>query len=184
MLTTKEQLVLDELISCNFSDAPDEPKISDTIADIPKRELELIFQSLENKGLIKLKPYVDGGYHISLTYDGLSYKEVMATSSTPTTINNFYAPINNSAVANSGNISINNGTDFQAIREYIQQQSISPEEKEKLNEVVTYVETLIENEVPLKKNILSKFGDILSKHSSIATLLIKVILIYLTGLKL
>lgn len=62
-------------------------------------------------------------------------------------------------------------------------QSLSAEEREKIIEAVTYVETLIENDVPLKKNFLTKFSDTLAKHSNIAEMLLKLILKYL-GLSL
>lgn len=94
-------------------------------------------------------------------------------------MNNFNAPITNSAVANSGSVSINNGATIQEIKDFIQQQSLSQEEKLKLNEVVTYVEALIESDTHLKKNFLSKFSDILAKHSNIAEMLIKLVLKYL-----
>ena len=130
--------------------------------------------------IIKMKSYTDGGYRVSLTYEGLSYKETEALSYSKTTIvNNFNAPITNSAVANSGSVSINNGTTMQEIKDFIQQQSLSQEEKLKLNEVVTYVEALIESDTHLKKNFLSKFSDVLAKHSNIAEMLIKLVLKYL-----
>lgn len=108
----------------------------------------------------------------------------MLATSQSTIVNNFNAPITNSAVANSGPVSISNGITVQEIKDFIQQQSLSHEEKTKLNEVVTYVETLIENDTPLKKNFLAKFSDILAKHSNIAEMIMKLLIHYLTGLSL
>lgn len=184
MLTAKEKLVLDELISLYSTDETISAKYADSIAGISGHELSLIFQALSNKGLIQMKPYTDGGHRVSLTYEGLSYKENESLSSNATTvINNFNAPITNSAVANSGSVSVNNGLTMQELKEFIQQQSLSAEEREKIIEAVAYVETLIENDVPLKKNFLTKFSDTLAKHSNIAEMLLKLILKYL-GLSL
>lgn len=185
MLTNKEKAVLDELISLHSTDNPISTECSDNIAGISSGELGLIFHALANKGFIKLKTYTDGNYQISLTYEGLSYKEtVLLATSQSTIVNNFNAPITNSAVANSGPVSISNGITVQEIKDFIQQQSLSHEEKTKLNEVVTYVETLIENDTPLKKNFLAKFSDILAKHSNIAEMIMKLLVHYLTGLSL
>lgn len=185
MLTNKEKIVLDELITLHTTDNSIPCEATDSIAGISHNELGLIFHALSNKGLIKMKSYTDGGYRISLTYEGLSYKETEVPSSSKTTIvNNFNAPITNSAVANSGSVSINNGATIQEIKDFIQQQSLSPEEKLKLNEVVTYVEALIESDTPLKKNFLAKFSDILAKHSNIAEMLMKIFIHYFTGLSL
>lgn len=185
MLTNKEKIVLDELIALHTADNSISCEATDNIAGISHNELGLIFRALSNKGLIKMKLYTDGSYRISLTYEGLSYKETEALSSSKTTIvNNFNAPITNSAVANSGPVSISNGITVQEIKDFIQQQSLSQEEKLKLNEVVTYVETLIENDTPLKKNFLAKFSDILAKHSNIAEMIMKLLVHYLTGLSL
>lgn len=180
MLTNKEKIVLDELITLRTADNSISCETTGNIAGISGNELGLIFRALSNKGLIKMKLYTDGEYRVSLTYEGLSYKETEALSSSKTTIvNNFNAPITNSAVANSGSVSINNGATMQEIKDFIQQQSLSQEEKLKLNEVVTYVEALIESDTHLKKNFLSKFSDILTKHSNIAEMLIKLVLKYL-----
>lgn len=185
MLTAKEKLVLNELISIYSTDKTSPSAHDNTIAGISGQELNLIFQALSNKGLIKMKSYTDGSHRISLTYEGLSYKENESLSaSTTTVINNFNAPITNSAVANSGSVSVNNGLTIQEIKDFIRQQSLSTEERERINEAVTYVETLIENDVPLKKNFLSKFSDILAKHSNIAEMLMKLLIKYLTGLSL
>lgn len=52
--------------------------------------------------------------------------------------------------------------------------------KDEAKKVVTYIETLAENDAPLKKGVFSKFSNILSKYSWLLELVAKLVITYLT----
>ena len=59
-------------------------------------------------------------------------------------------------------------------------QDISTEDKTEAEKMVTYIETLTENEAPLKKGFLAKFSDILAKHRWLPEVAMKLLFKYLT----
>ena len=83
MLTQKEMLVLDYLISQHNSDSSITLKLSDEIFETLGKELDLVLNSLYSKKYITLKKNILGDRIVSLTYNGLSYKEQEQMNSSP-----------------------------------------------------------------------------------------------------
>lgn len=183
MLTTKEKIVLDNLISLYSTDNTTYVERSDNIADISGNELSLIFKSLQQKGYIELKKYVDGSNSISLTYSGLSYKEQEKTTppASASIINNFNAPVSNSAIATTGDVTIKLNNSFDEMRSEINSHNMESSDKEVALKLIDYIETLTENDAPLKKGFLSKFSDVVAKHSWLLTLIGNAFVKYFIG---
>lgn len=146
-------------------------------------ELSLIFRSLHDKGFIKLTTYTDGSANISLTYPGLSYKEQeeLNRKNSTSIVNNFNAPVSNSAIANTGNVTMNINSSFDEIRSEINSHEMEAADKELALKLVDCIETLTENEAPLKKGFLSKFSDVIAKHSWLLTLAGNALVKYFIG---
>ena len=181
MLTTECKQILDYLIQVN----PSNRKMidSNTIAKdvkLPVIEVETTLNYLDSQDYLKLKRYKNGGFVHALTHKAFHYKEFEHATPVSTQTNIFNAPVTGSAIGNVGTITISNGISFQEARDFIQSQSISAEDKVKAEKVIDYIETLTENEAPLKKGALSKFSDILSKLQWLPELAMKLLLVYLT----
>lgn len=172
MLTQKEMLVLDYLISQYNSDSSITLKLSDEIFETSGKELDLVLNSLYSKKYITLKKNILGDRIVSLTYNGLSYKEQeqMNMHSSSQVINNFNAPVTNSAISNTGNVTMNITSSFDDMRSEIESHNLDSSDKEIALKLIDCLETLIENDAPLKKGALSKFSDVISKHSWLFTL--------------
>lgn len=165
--------MLDNLISLYSTENTTTVERSRDICGISGNELDFIFKSLHQNGYISLKKYVDGSYHVSLTYSGLTYKEQesKAHQASAHIVNNFNAPVSNSAIATNGNVTINICASFDEIRSQIHSHDTEPSDREMALKLVDCVETLTENDSPLKKGFLSKFSDVVSKHSWLLTLI-------------
>ncbi|HBF6159195.1 TPA: hypothetical protein KOU84_003171 [Clostridioides difficile] len=75
----------------------------------------------------------------------------------------------NSAVGNTGSVTINNGIDFSDLREFIDtNKNLTQAEKYEAQNIVDLIESTSENNIPLKKGFLSRFGDILNKYPDLA----------------
>ena len=182
MLTDKMKLVLDWLID-KYKHVPGPLYINFPdicLAPVEHFEVEPILEYLHKEEYIRYKPYSDGGGYVSLTAKGLEYDAFQTKEQLPTQTNIFNGPVSNSAVGNSGTITINNGVSIPEALTFIQSQNISQSEKEEAKKVVTYIETLAENDAPLKKGTFSKFNDILSKYSWLLELTAKLVVTYLT----
>lgn len=183
MLTAKEKIVLDRLISFHYQNDDIDLFPSDNIEGIKGNELELIFKSLHQKGYIELKKYTDGEFNISLTYSGLSYKEseMLSSQKDASVINNFNAPINNSAIGTTGNVTINLNSSYDEARSIISSHDMSSCDKELALKLIDYIETLTDNDASMKKGCLSKFSDLISKHSWIPSLIGNALIKYFIG---
>ncbi|HBF5897958.1 TPA: hypothetical protein KRE09_003644 [Clostridioides difficile] len=83
----------------------------------------------------------------------------------------------NSAVGNTGSVTINNGIDFSDLREFIDtNKNLTQAEKYEAQSIVDLIESTSENNIPLKKGFLSRFGDILNKHPDLAMLIAQTLL--------
>lgn len=181
MLTKESREVLDYLRSCYYESRPQ--SISDNVnnifSSITANEADKILHYLAQNEYLSLKRYIDGSNQISLTHKGLHYEDF--DRQTPQQVYTFNAPVTNSAVGNNGVTTVSNGISFDEVRSFIDSQNISAEDKTAANNTVDYVQTLIENDAPLKKGFLSKFSDVLTKHSWLVELISKLIFTYLTG---
>ena len=89
----------------------------------------------------------------------------------PNQINYTIQNASNSIIGNSQNATINNGLSFDEITKIIQSKNIDSSDKEQLIELTKYVKKLAENNTPMNKGLLSKFSDIVSKHSWVPSLI-------------
>lgn len=88
--------------------------------------------------------------------------------------------INGGAViGNYGTATFNNGYAIEEIRAIIS--SKSQKDQTELNELIQVVETMLKNNIPMSKGTLSKFSDILEKHSDIAIALMTSVFSWLSG---
>lgn len=185
MLTSKMKTLLDWLLEKRLQ--TDDPVYIDfpalNIPTIPNHDIKPVIKQLELEGYIKFKPYTDGGGYATLTAKGIDYDELELQSSHLITnqTNIFNAPVTNSAIGNTGTITVNNGLAIQDALSFIQSLDISQTDKDEAEKVISYIETLAENDAPIKKGALAKFGEILSKHSWLPELVGKLIFTYLTG---
>lgn len=184
MLTEEAKQVLNYAISV-FKSGASEVYLKQIIENVnlPAIEIESAINYLVNEEYFKLKRFKAGSFIYSPSHKALHYQDFEAAPSKPVSQTNiFNAPVNNSAIGNTGTIMISNGVSFSELRSFIDSQCISDADKAKAIQVVDYVETLTENEAPLKKGFLSKFGDTLSKLEWLPELLGKVLITYFSGL--
>lgn len=182
MLTNEAKIILDYLIPV-FSSGESLIDYS-SIANatyLPEFEIETTVKYLEDEGYLKLKRYKNGGFVHSLTHKAFHYKdfEVLSPSSGQTYI--FNAPVSNSAIATTGNFTINVNNSFDEIRSEINSRNMESNDKEIALKLIDYIETLTENDAPLKKGFLSKFSDVVSKHSWLLTLTGNALVKYFIG---
>lgn len=184
MLTKKAQEVLNYLRSCHYETEPkDTPdNIDEIFSANVSSELDEILDYLSKNDYIKLQKYINGTNNISLTHKGLNYEDFEKLE-TPIQTFNFNAPVSNSAVGNSGNVTINNGISFHEAISFVQSQEISQSDKTEAIKVVEYIQTLSEADAPIKKGALSKFGEILNKFHWLPELVMKLLFTYFTGIQ-
>lgn len=174
MLDKKSKLILDYL-SNNLSSNKgfiNSHSISKDL-DIPNEYVCKALKYLDEKGYLKIIPLDDPDTELvnCLTHLGLNYKEFEANSE-PNIEQNFnIEKVTNSAFGNNGFTNLNNGVSFDELQDIINKQNIPVADKNQLTELTTYMKMLVENNTPMSKGALSKFGDLLAKHSWAATLI-------------
>ena len=179
MLTNEEKQLLNYLIP-EFKAGNDMicfDKVAENV-NMSAYETDIALRHLESKDYLKIKRYKNGGFIRSLTHKALHYNELESSATPVKQTNIFNAPVSGSAIGNSGNITISNGASFQEVRDFVQAHSISDSEKAEIDKILTYIETLEENDTPLKRGFLSKFGNILSKHHWLPEMLMKLLFQY------
>ena len=116
-----------------------------------------------------------------VTHQGMHYKELESVSTATAQTNIFNAPVTGSAIGNAGVVTINNGISIdEALSFHSCARTFQQKDKTEAEKMVTYIETLTENEAPLKKGFLAKFSDILAKHRWLPEVAMKLLFKYLT----
>lgn len=183
MLTKESKQILDYAIPL-FEDGADNLETKQILneAGLSALETKSAIDYLVEQGYFKIKRYKAGSFIYSPSHKALHYND-FESALTPSTsqTNIFNAPVTSSAIGNTGNITITNGISFEDAISFIRAQNIPSEDKAEAEKMVTYIETLTENDAPLKKGFLSKFSDILAKHPCIPELAMKLLFQYLTG---
>ena len=174
MLTNEAKTILDYLISTfpNYESPMMNFSVISENTGLILPVIDSALKYLESLGYVKIKRYKNGGFVQNVTHQGMHYKELESVSTTTAQTNIFNAPVTGSAIGNAGAVTINNGISID--------EDISAEDKTKAEKMVTYIETLTENEVPLKKGFLAKFSDILTKLHWLPELAMKLLFKYLT----
>lgn len=173
MIDKKSKLILNYLNnSCSSKKFTTSQDISKAL-NIPNKDVCAALKYLDSIDYLNLI-HIDGEdieMVRSLTHKGLNYKEFNnnPASSIKQTFN--IKNVTNSAFANNGTTNLNNGVSFSEIKEFINKQSISDIDKENLSKLTNYLELLVENNTPMSKGTLSKFSDLLAKHSWATTLI-------------
>ncbi len=86
---------------------------------------------------------------------------------------------NGSVIGNNNVLNIDYNANLRELRKTIS--GSNPEDKEELDKIVSLLELIVEDNVPIKKGILSKFTDLLAKHSWLSTQVAAVLLNWLTS---
>lgn len=183
MLTQESKQILDYAIPI-FESGVDTLEIAQIQKEtgLSLLEAKSAIEYLAEQGYFKIKRYLEGSCIYSPSHNALHYKDFEPSATLPTSQTNiFNAPVTNSAIGNTGNITITNGISFEDAISFIHAQDIPLEDKAEAEKMVTYIETLTENDTPLKKGFLSKFSDILAKHHWIPELAMRLLFQYLTG---
>ena len=185
MLTSKTKQVLDVLISAYYQDEIDLTVYdSDEIfKGLNPNEVDSAINLLAEEGYIQLQRYSDGENRINVTVKGLDYEEIEEKLKPLSQTNIFNAAITNSAIGNTGNITINNGVSFQEAISFVHSQDISQSDKTESIKVIEYIQALSEADSPIKKGALSKFGNILNKFHWLPELVMKLLFTYFTGIQ-
>lgn len=148
--------------------------------NIPHNQVSACLMMLHEKGYIVLTDLRDPMVIVTgLTHAGFHYDE--EEFSTPTIASPVFniGTVNNSAIGNSGSVTINNDLSFDAFKALILQADISSEDKEQLLEASDCLESVIVSDEPLEKGMLSKFGDAIVKHGPLFLEAVKLVLPYL-----
>ena len=186
MLTQESKQILDYALPI-FESGTDTLSIAQIQKEVGLSLLEVnsTIEYLVEQGYFKIKRYMEGSFIYSPSHKALHYNDFDSITSPPTSQTNiFNGPVTSSAIGNTGNITIANGISFEDAISFIHAQDIPFEDKAEAEKMVTYIETLTENDAPLKKGFLSKFNDILAKHPCIPELAMKLLFQYLTGQQL
>lgn len=150
---------------------------------IPFTELIAAIKFLSSENYIQIETYIDGdGVVKCLTHKGFHYDEFEPDASPAiATTNIFNAPVNNSAISNAGAITVNSGINIAELRQSVNSHALSEEDRIAISKLVDYLETISENDAPIKKGVLSKFSDLISKHSWLPSLIGQFLYRYTTG---
>ena len=191
MLTNEAKQILDYLIPAFSSGSSmiDYPSIMNA-TQLPFIEVKSTLQYLADNGYLKLKMYKSGGFVHSLSHKGFHYKEFeksqssseSLTSSGQTNIYNVNAPVSGSVIGNSGNVTISNGMSYAEVIQAINSRTdISESDKADAKKVIDYIEVVTSVDAPLPKSFLSRFSDILAKHSWLPNLIGSFLIRYFIG---
>jgi hypothetical protein len=72
---------------------------------------------------------------------------------------------NGSIIGSSQNATINNSYNLDEIKKIIDEKISDANDKQQLQDLVKSLKAIIENDLPVRKGALSKFGDVLTKYS-------------------
>ena len=142
-------------------------------------EITSALNYLENIGYLTLvkaigcKPVV-----FNVKHQGIYFDELEKTSFNNQTFN--INSVNNSAFGNNGTTIFNNGNTLDEIRSLITNKP--KEDQEQLNKLIDSLEIIIENSETVSKGFLSKFSDVLKKHSDIIVAIGPPIINWLTSI--
>lgn len=147
------------------------------IPNLSIHEIRMTLDYLRDNGYLKLSKYANGTYLVhQVCHKGINFEE-FEQPQVPSQVFNIQSATN-SAIGNNGTTTINNGYSFDEIRTLISSKSI--EDQDELNKLVNTVEIMTENTEIVNKGFLSKFSDVLAKHSDIAIALGQGIMTWLT----
>ena len=142
-------------------------------------EITSALNYLENIGYLTLvkaigcKPVV-----FNVKHQGIYFHELETISFNNQTFN--INSVNNSAFGNNGTTIFNNGNTLDEIRSLITNKP--KEDQEQLNKLIDSLEIIIENSETVSKGFLSKFSDVLKKHSDIIVAIGPPIINWLTSI--
>lgn len=182
MLDTKSKQILSYLKPYALQN-PVVGIFSNTIAEnIPQsniNEIENALKFLRDQGYLVLRTYVSQPIEVlKVTHKGINFEEFEQQIIPSQTFN--INSVNNSAFGNNGNTTINNGYTFEEIRSLISS-TVPIEDQKELNNLVDTVEIITKNSSSISKGFLSKFSDLMQKHSQIIVALIPHIINWLTA---
>lgn len=125
-------------------------------------------QHLENEGYLKLNSF-KGGTVFTLTERGAHYEDFEQENPSSIVQNFNIGSVSQSAFGNTGDVVVNNGVSFSEIRDFIKSQEIPEIDKERLDIAIDFIENTIENNQPMKRGFLHKFGELFNKYGETFT---------------
>ena len=137
-----------------------------------KRDWFHWLEYLEQKELIDITMKALGYWCFEFTAKGLDYMDNSASNVIqPQTINYNFGDINaSSIIGNQQSAVVNVNASIDEIKRLI---ALTPAEDQKeLTEMVEVIQEIEQSDKPVKRNFLSKFSDVLAKHSNIVIALV------------
>lgn len=184
MLNNNAKLILEYLISL-FSSNECASVTHLSIAKhtgLPEVEVKSTLSYLKSMDYLYYSNYSGVITVSSLKYKGLHYKDFDVAQKPFNQTNIFNAPVNNSAVGNTGDVSINVGMSYEDALQHINSRvDISESDKETARKIIEYIENVTSVDAPLPKSFLSRFSDSISKHSWLPTLIGNLLIRYFIG---
>lgn len=151
--------------------------INENISNLNIHEIKMTLDYLQDNGYLKLGKYVNGVYLVKeVDHKGINFEE-LEQQQVPSQIFHIHSATN-SAIGNNGYTTINNGYSFDQIRSIIS--SKPTDDQDELNKLVNTVEIMTENSETVSKGFLSKFSDVLAKHTDLVIPLSQAIMNWLT----
>lgn len=138
--------------------------IVEKIPEISPEEIESILLFLQKEGYLTLKRYTGILTVHKLTHEGIHFEEFENEHNVPNQTFNI-GSVSNSAFGNNGNTTINNGYNFEEIKNLIASKPRS--DQEELNEFIDRIKIITKDNQPVSKGTFAKFSDLLAKHSDI-----------------
>lgn len=140
--------------------------IDENIPTLSLNDIKTSLDYLENLDYLKLLKSIGGNCAVlKVNHKGINFEEFDKPNMTASQMFNIHS-VNNSAFGNNGDVTINNGSNLEEIRALISSKPI--EDQEELNKLINTVEVITESGSTVSKGFLSKFSDVLAKHSDIA----------------
>lgn len=147
-------------------------QIHENIPSLSLNEVGKSIKYLSENGYLDTMNILGEDYPVirDITNKGLNFEEFEPKNQAQNINQTFNIQnMRNSAVGNTGSVTINNGIDFSDLREFIDtNKNLSQAEKYEAQNIVDLIESTSENDIPLKKGFLSRFGDILNKYPDLA----------------
>lgn len=183
MLTKEAKQILDYSIPI-FKSCKNNLEISQIIneIDLPRLDITSTIDYLVDEGYFKIKRFKAGSFIYAPSSKALHYEEYESAPQVPSQTNIFNAPVSNSAIGNTGNVTINNGMSYNEVMQAIDSKTdISNSDKAEAKEVIKYIENVTSIDAPLPKSFLSRFSDTLAKHSWLPSLVGNLLIRYFIG---
>jgi len=145
--------------------------------------LQRDIQFLLDSGYLQEEVPMSSGYYLAITEKGERLVEndfIMPDEISNITPNNIFNIENatNSVIGTQSNVTLNINNVIQEAKEQINSNNSS--DKAELQEIINLLEMVIDNQIPVKKGLLSKFSDIIQRNSWITSPIASILINWMT----